>query len=334
MLKIKSGLHQRRAGRSDFDPVWRLASLAVIIMLLIVTGAPAQRKKKAARPTLKRRPAAVVTQTDVDARNSEFMRPRRTSAPTAAATAESPAPAPPATATPAEPAAAAAVTTVAPEVREEEEIAGLRDEVAVATDDRERARLQRKLIDRLVELNRTDEALRELRAVTKEERLDPIGFYNAGNTLARLGDAETAVEAYRKAIAQRRGNYSRAQNNLGVVLIRLGRLIEAADALDAALQQENNSYAEASYNRGRVHALRDELPLAIKSWERAIKLQPDHAPAVVALAKGYAQKGDAERGLEVIDAFSKRMTVSGKDVPREVTAARGEVIALGNLATK
>ena len=80
--------------------------------------------------------------------------------------------------------------------------------------------------------------------------------------------------------------------------------------------------------------MRDELPLAIKSWERAVKVQPDHAPAVVALAKGYAQKDDAERGLEVIDAFSKRVTVSGKDVPPEVMVARSEVIALGNLATK
>ena len=68
--------------------------------------------------------------------------------------------------------------------------------------------------------------------------------------------------AYGKAVAQRRGNYARAQHNLGVVLTRLGRWEEAEGALRAALRLENDTYAEASYSLGRLHALRGETDLA------------------------------------------------------------------------
>ena len=52
---------------------------------------------------------------------------------------------------------------------------------------------------------------------------NPIGFYNLGNAYAHRGDNEAAIAAYRKAIEQRHGHYSRALNNLGVVLLRLDR---------------------------------------------------------------------------------------------------------------
>ncbi|MGI8567444.1 MAG: tetratricopeptide repeat protein [Pyrinomonadaceae bacterium] len=333
-------VQSERANRDGLLRLSRLASLAVIV-LAVAAGASAQGKRKTARPVLKQKPPVV--ETDVDSRNTEFVRPRRTADAPSATPSTTPPIAPTAATTPAltpaAPSAApsdssAVVKTADPKVREEEELAGLRDEVANAEDEKVRASARRKLVDRLVEMNRTPEAIKELRAITDEERLDPVGLYNVGNTLARLGDEKSAVEAYRKAISQRRGNYSRAQNNLGVVLIRLGRLEEAHDALEAALRQEAGNYGEASYNMGRLQLLRDELPLAIKSWERTLKLEPDHTPAVVALARAYAQKGDAERGLELLDAFSKRMSVRGRDVPREVTLARGEVIALGNIATK
>jgi Tfp pilus assembly protein PilF len=337
IMKNNNLMTQR--GRGGLLRLSHLASLAVIV-ITVVAGASAQGKRKA-RPVLKQKPP--VAETDIDSRNTEFVRPRRAvdapSATPSATPALTPAAATTLALTPENSSAApsdssAVAKTADPKVSEEEELAGLRDEVANAEDEKVRASARRKLVDRLVEMNRMPEAIKELHVITGDERLDPVGLYNAGNTLARLGDEKSAVEAYRKAISQRRGNYSRAQNNLGVVLIRLGRLEEAHDALEAALRQEAGNYGEASYNMGRLQLLRGELPLAIKSWERAVKLEPDHTPAVVALARAYAQKGDAERGLELLDAFSKRMSVRGKDVPHEVTVARGEVIALGNVATK
>ncbi|MFL6228396.1 MAG: tetratricopeptide repeat protein [Pyrinomonadaceae bacterium] len=188
-----------------------------------------------------------------------------------------------------------------------------------------RARLQRELIGRLVELNRKDEALSELRLMIHEDRYDPTFFYNTGNALARLGDANAAADAYRKAVSQRKGNYARALNNLGVVLTRQGLWDEAFDALVAALTQENFTYAEASYNLGRLYLLRGDANLAIREWGRTLRLQPDHAAAAAALARAYAEDGNAKHGLAVLENFTSRAAQTGGGVPREISFAREEI---------
>jgi tetratricopeptide (TPR) repeat protein len=186
-------------------------------------------------------------------------------------------------------------------------IGNLREQINQAKDKPgERARLQRVLVDYLIALNRKSEAITELRAMVREDRVDPVGFYNLGNALARLGATDGAIEAYRKAIIQRKGNYSRALNNLGVVLIRQKRWDEAIEALNAALKQEDSRYAEASYNLGRIYAARSQWRLAIDAWTRALEVQPDHLDAALALARALAADGNPDRGIAVIDAFVKR----------------------------
>lgn len=228
------------------------------------------------------------------------------------------------------------MAVAAPEAKEAtpaDRTALLRAQIQDAVDDKERARLRRSLVDQLVSLDRKQEAVAELRSMMREERFDPIGFYNTGNALARLGDAETAIDAYRKAISQRHGNYARALNNLGVLLLREGRWDEAQDALTNALRQENFRYAEASYNLGRLYAARGEAGLAMAEWTRTLSLQPDHLDAALALARAYAEDGSQERALLVLDQFT------GRNVPSpEITAARQRIAALvaepGKLALK
>lgn len=117
-----------------------------------------------------------------------------------------------------------------------------------------------------------------------QDVFDPIGLYNLGNSYARAGNTEAAIAAYRKAIEQRHGHYSRALNNLGVVLLRVGRWDEAQEALTSALQLENFHYAEASYNLGRVYAARGQKDLASREWRRALAINPQHEAAKEALA--------------------------------------------------
>jgi tetratricopeptide (TPR) repeat protein len=209
----------------------------------------------------------------------------------------------------------------------EAEVERLRAEIKDARPGAERARLQRTLIESLVALKREPEALDALRLMIHEDRFDPPFFFNTGNALARLGDASAAEDAYRKAISQRRGNYSRALNNLGVILIRQGHWDEARETLAAALMQENFTYAEASYNLGRLHLLRGEADLAIREWLRTLRLEPTHAEAAVALARAYTEDGDAERGLNVLDNFVARSTRTGAGVPRQIAEARRELVA-------
>jgi tetratricopeptide (TPR) repeat protein len=212
------------------------------------------------------------------------------------------------------------------------ELESLRARIASASDATTRARLQQELVERLARAERKQEAVELLRSMLAEKRFDPQFFYNTGNALARLGESESAIESYRKAVEQRRGNYARAQHNLGVVLLRLGRWEEAEEALVAALKLENYTYAEASYSLGRLHALRGEAGLAIAEWTRTLRLKPDHADAAVALARALAEDGDPDAALAVLDTFNARMNRRGTDAPREVTVARGEIVAFANVA--
>ena len=206
----------------------------------------------------------------------------------------------------------------------EAELSRRRAEIEAAKPEK-RASLQRALADRLVELNMSGEALSELRLMVHEDRYDPAFFFNTGNALARLGDSNAAADAYRKAVSQRKGNYARALNNLGVVLTRQGRWDEAYDALNAALTQENFTYAEASYNLGRLHMLRGATNLAIREWTRTLRLAPSHVEATAALALAYAQDGDEKRGLAVLEKFTARAAQIGGTVPREIAYARDEI---------
>jgi tetratricopeptide (TPR) repeat protein len=212
------------------------------------------------------------------------------------------------------------------------EVEALRARAESASNPSERGRLRLDLAERLIGAGRRAEAAGLLRSMLAEERFDPQLFYNAGNALARLGESDAAADAYRKAIAQRRGNYSRAQHNLGVVLTRLGRWEEAEEALRAALRLESNTYAEASYSLGRLHALRGDAALAVSEWERTLRLKPDHVDATVALARALAEGGDAEAALALLDSFEQRAQRRGGAAAREVTVARGEIVAEANIA--
>ena len=218
--------------------------------------------------------------------------------------------------------------------KDEDGVEELRARLASLSDASERARVERELVERLSEAGRAAEAVELLRSMLGENRFDPPFFYNVGNAFARLGESEAAIEAYRKAIAQRRGNYSRAQHNLGVVLTRLGRWDEAEEALTAALRQENYTYAEASYSLGRLHALRGEAGLAIAEWRRTLRIEPEHADAAVALARALAEDGDPAAALAVLDDFGALLSRRGASVPREVTVARGEIVAAANVAAE
>lgn len=160
----------------------------------------------------------------------------------------------------------------------------LREELAAARNEFDRAQLQLRLVDLLVAKGLKQEAIAELQSFSREDRFNPQGFYNLANAQARLGDSEGAVNTYRKSIEQRKGRYSKALNNLGVILLRLGRWDEAYDAFMGALRVESFRYPEASYNLGRLYALRGESDLAIREWRRALAINPEHSAAKKAIA--------------------------------------------------
>lgn len=161
----------------------------------------------------------------------------------------------------------------------------LREEIEGAATASDRIRLQLKLADLLVSTGHIPQALAELKLVADSNAYDPVSFYNLGNTYARLGETEAAINAYRIAIDQRKGKYSRALNNLGVVFLRTGRWDDAQEALLGALRIESFRYAEASYNLGRIYSARGQKDLAAREWRRALAVDPQHDAAAYALER-------------------------------------------------
>jgi tetratricopeptide (TPR) repeat protein len=161
----------------------------------------------------------------------------------------------------------------------------LRDQIDAATTSQDKIRLQLELAEQLVKNGKRSEAVAELQSITTVDVFDPQAFYNTGNALARLGETKLAVVAYRMAIEQRKGRYSRASNNLGVILMRAGKWDEAQEAFLSALRVENFRYAEASYNLGRLYAARGETDLAIREWRRALAVNPQHTAAAQSIAR-------------------------------------------------
>ncbi|HAF21975.1 MAG TPA: hypothetical protein DCK93_03520 [Blastocatellia bacterium] len=202
----------------------------------------------------------------------------------------------------------------------------LRDQIDAAPSGPERIRLQLKLAEQLVAADKKTEATTELHAIINTDVFDPQGFYNAGNALARLGDFDEAINAYRKAIGQRKGKYSRALNNLGVVLLREGRWDEAHDALLSALQLESFHYAEASYNLGRLYSARGERDLAIREWRRALTVDPEHSGAAHALASG-------EAGIVVRTEASAKAPRFTKNINRVPEHRAGNTVVSGRSGT-
>lgn len=211
----------------------------------------------------------------------------------------------PADAEPLPPATNTKGTNAAPE-----NLTSLRDQIEATPSGSERVRLQLKLAEQFVAAGKKTEAAKELRAIINANVFDPQVLYNAGNALARLGDLDEAINAYRKAIDQRKGNYSRALNNLGVILLRQGRWEEAHDALLSALKLENFRYAEASYNLGRLYSARGEVDMAVREWRRTLSIEPQHPAAAQALSLGSRE--GVVRNPEASAKASRPTSVNGR----------------------
>ena len=200
----------------------------------------------------------------------------------------------------------------------------LRNQIEGAASDSDRIRLQLQLAELLLSTGHKTEAVAELNSIASSNAFDPVSFYNLGNAFARLDQTEAAIAAYRNAIEQRKGRYSRALNNLGVMLLRVGRWDEAQEALVSALQFENFRYEEASYSLGRVYSARGQKDLAAREWRRALLIDPQHDGAKYALAN----VGNEERIV-----VASAQPVKGARKSEDKTAAVG-VKSSGSTATK
>jgi tetratricopeptide (TPR) repeat protein len=191
-----------------------------------------------------------------------------------------------------------------------------------------RLREQLQVVEQKVAQGLKQEALAELHALAAENRFDPQGFYNIGNAFARLDATDAAVSAYRKAIDQRKGNYSRASNNLGVVLLRQGFWDQAYEAFLSALRAESFRYAEASYNLGRLYAARGEMDRALREWRRALAVDPNHPAATQALKSAGSARSVSRATAAGSNAMEADRAVGRNGNPASAANAAGKAFTL------
>ena len=104
-----------------------------------------------------------------------------------------------------------------------------------------------------------------------------------GWSLSMLGRLEEAVAECHKAIALD-PEYGNPYNDIGVYLIDLGRPDEAIPWLEKAISAKRYCcYQFPHFNLGRVRVLQGNIDAARRSFEQALRHDPDYLPARMAL---------------------------------------------------
>lgn len=165
----------------------------------------------------------------------------------------------------------------------------------------------------------------------------PGGRLKFGTLLWRVGahaEAEKELEAARAMTPRDADTLMR----LGAVQYALGKHAEALKTLDAALNLDATNadtyfYKALAHHEkhesllaidvmklavdraprnpeyltqmGNILFRADRFPEAVEKWDAAVKIKPDHAPALIALAGGYSDQGEYNRAVEFYDRALK-----------------------------
>ena len=132
----------------------------------------------------------------------------------------------------------------------------------------------------------------------------PLFHYNFGRVCASLGEPQTAIDAYRRAI-HLRPDYIEAYCSLGSVLKDQLRLDEALKLFDTILRISPEE-AAIHHVRGQVLSAQGKYDRAIEAFERAIRLDPGQA--------GFYNSLGIARGLSggraaAIEAFNQALKI-------------------------
>ncbi len=128
-------------------------------------------------------------------------------------------------------------------------------------------------------------------------------FLDRGNELARQGDYDGALSAY-KDVLRLDENNALAHNNLGIIYRRKGLYISAVEEFKAALDNLPN-YFKAYNNLANVYFERDYFDEAIKFYNKCLAIKPNFADAHWNLALAYEMKDEKTRALRHFKKFAE-----------------------------
>jgi tetratricopeptide (TPR) repeat protein len=122
-----------------------------------------------------------------------------------------------------------------------------------------------------------------------------MAHYNLGIVLSEQGEADQAIDHYRRAVALRH-DYAEAHYNLGRLLVEHGQLNDAVAHYERAAAI-NPADAEAQNNLGVTLFGIGRTDDAIAHYQKALEIRPDYAEASCNLANALIAKDDFDGAI-------------------------------------
>ena len=122
-----------------------------------------------------------------------------------------------------------------------------------------------------------------------------MAHYNVGIVLSEKGEADQAIDHYRRAV-DLRPDYAEAHYNLGRLLAEKGQVDDAIAHYERAVAI-NPADAEAQNNLGVTLFGIGRADDAIVHYQKALEIRPDYAEASCNLASALIAKGDFDRAI-------------------------------------
>lgn len=122
-----------------------------------------------------------------------------------------------------------------------------------------------------------------------------MAHYNLGIVLTERGEADQAIDHYKRAVALR-PDYAEAHYNLGRLLVEQGQLDDAIAHYERAAAI-NPADAEAQNNLGVTLLGIGRADDAIAHYQKALEIRPDYAEASCNLASALIAKGDLDGAI-------------------------------------
>lgn len=144
-------------------------------------------------------------------------------------------------------------------------------------------------------------ALRELLKAEEYDKSDPIIQNNLGLVYFLRDRFDLAEKHFRKAILLLPA-YTDAKNNLARTLIEKDQFDEARKLLNEVIGDLTYASAEKAYiNEGLLNFNQKKFPLAIRSFQNAIKIQMDSCIANSYIGRSYFELKDYNMATEALD---------------------------------